>query len=278
VNGSRHASLSTHLPIAGSLAPFYISSLVVALLLAAVSVAGLVYPSRVYPTQELLQAALANDVINLVLGVPILVGSMWLTWRGRWVGLLFWPGALLFVAYNSLARCYDLPLGWAFLANLALVALSVYALIALVARMDGESVRRRLAGRVRVRLSAAILVAFGVFALVRGVGVVGGALVGGTALPATELSVVFADVLISPAWVIGGVLLWRRKPLGYLSGAGLLFQASMLFVGVIGFVLLQPIVTDAPFDLGAAIVLSAMALPCLVPFGLYVRGIVKSEA
>jgi hypothetical protein len=132
-------------------------------------------------------------------------------------------------------------------------------------------------GRVRARLSAAILVAFGLFVLVRGAGIVGNALLSETALPATELSVVFADVLISPAWVIGGVLLWQRKPLGYLSGAGLLFQASMLFIGVIGFVLLQPIVIDAPFDLGAAVILSAMALPCLVPFGLFVRAIVKSD-
>jgi hypothetical protein len=84
-------------------------------------------------------------------------------------------------------------------------------------------------------------------------------------------------VLLSPAWVIGGVLLWQRKALGYLGGVGLLFQASALFVGVIVFVLLQPLLTAAAFDLEAVIVLTAMALPCWIPFGLFLRGIVRTE-
>jgi hypothetical protein len=272
------ASRSTFLPLTGSLTPVLIASLAIAVLLTGVSAAALVYPGDVYPSQELLEAALANDVINLVLGVPILLGSIWLTRRGRLVGLLFWPGALLFVTYNSLARAYDLPLGWALLANWALVALSVYTLVALVLRIDGAPVRQRLVGRARARVSGAILVAFGAFVMLRGAGVVGGALLSGADLPAPELSVVFADVLTSPAWVIGGVLLWRRTPLGYVSGAGLLFQAFMLFAGLLGFLVLQPVLTDAPFDLEAVLVIGAMALPCLVPFGMYLRELVKSDA
>lgn len=274
MNSNSGASL---LPISRRLTPFYVSSLVIVLLLAAASAAALLNPDQVYPTQALRESALANDVINLVLGLPILLGSMWLTGRNKLVGLLFWPGALLFVVYNSLARTFDMPLGWVFLANLALVALSTYTLIALVASMDSSSVQQRLAGLVRPRLSGGILMGFGVFVILRGLGVVGGALAGGTALLETELSVVVADVLVSPVWIVGGLLLWQRKALGYLSGVGLLFQASMLFIGLVGFLLLQPLLTDAPFDLVAVITVSIMALPSLIPFGLFVRGIVKSE-
>ena len=32
--------------------------------------------------------------------------------------------------------------------------------------------------------------------------------------------------MLAPAWVIGGVLLWRREPLGYVTGLGLLCLAS----------------------------------------------------
>jgi hypothetical protein len=278
VNSKRRDRLSSRLPVRRGLVPVYASSLIVVLALAAVSAAGLLRPSQVYPTQALLEAALPNDVINLVLGVPALLIPMWLAYRGKLVGLLSWPGALLFVIYNSLARTFDLPLGWAFLANLVLVALSVYTLIGLLASMDGEPVQRRLAGAVRPRLSAAVLILLGAAFLLRGLGVVAGALASGTTLAETELSVVIADVLCSPAWIVGGVLLWQRKALGYLSGAGLLFQASMLFVGVIGFVLLQPVLTEAAFDLETVLVLSAMALPCLIPFGMYLRGIVMRDA
>jgi len=257
--------------------PFYISSLVVAALLAAAAIGGLVNPSCVYPTQELLESALPNDVINLLVGVPILVASIWLARRNVLVGLLFWPGALMFVLYNALARVIDLPLGWAFAANLAQLALGVYTLIGLVASIEGASVRQRLDGAVRARLSGAVLIGLGVLFMLRAAVVVGTALLGGTPLPDTEVSVGVADVLLGPAWVIGGLLLWQRKPLGYTGGAGLLFQASALFVGVIVFVFLQPMMTGAPFDLEAVILLIAMALPCWIPFGLFLRGIVKSK-
>jgi hypothetical protein len=266
------------LPITGSLALLYVSSLVIVLLLIAASLAGLLNPGQVYPTKALLESALPNDVINLAIGVPILLGSMWLTRRSRLVGLLFWPGALLYVLYNSLPRTFDMPLGWVFAANLVLVALSVYTSIALVARIDGAPVQQRLAGAVRARLSGAVLVVLGAFSVLRAAFMIVTALVDGTVLPDTELSVLVADALLGPVGVIGGVLLWRRKALGYVSGVGLLFQFSMLFVGLIGFLLLQPLLTSAPFDLEAVIVVSIMTVPCLVPFGLFLRGIIKSEA
>jgi hypothetical protein len=82
-----------------------------------------------------------------------------------------------------------------------------------------------------------------------------------------------ADFLIAPAWIIGGILLWQRKPLGYVAGLGLLFQASMLFIGLIGILLLQPVLTGVPFDFVSAITVALMGLVCFIPFILYLRGI-----
>ena len=45
-------------------------------------------------------------------------------------------------------------------------------------------------------------------------------------------------------------MLWRRTELGYVAGLGLLFQASMLFIGLIAFLLLRPLLSTVPFDLG----------------------------
>jgi hypothetical protein len=62
----------------------------------------------------------------------------------------------------------------------------------------------------------------------------------------TELAVSISDFLITPAWIIVGILLWRRKELGYVTGLGMLFQGSMLFIALISFLLLQPFLTTAP--------------------------------
>jgi hypothetical protein len=71
------------------------------------------------------------------------------------------------------------------------------------------------------------------------------------------------------------VQLWRRQPLGYVTGAGLLFQASMLFIGLLAFFILQPVLTAAPFALTDTIVIALMSLIILIPFGLFLRGVVS---
>ena len=50
-------------------------------------------------------------------------------------------------------------------------------------------------------------------------------------LEITEIGVLIADIVLSVLMIGGGVLLLRRKPLGFASALGLLFAASMLFIG-----------------------------------------------
>ena len=42
---------------------------------------------------------LGQDAFNLVVGVPLPLGLLWLARRGSLVGLLLWPGALFYVLY-----------------------------------------------------------------------------------------------------------------------------------------------------------------------------------
>lgn len=81
----------------------YALSLAVALLMAAASLAGLLAPHALYPTEELHRSFVSNDVVNLALGLPLLLGALALTKPDRLLGLLFWPGALLYVTYNYIA-------------------------------------------------------------------------------------------------------------------------------------------------------------------------------
>jgi hypothetical protein len=265
------------LPINGDLRLLYIVSLVIALLMAVASVAGLVYPTRLYPTEELRQSFLANDVVNLAVGLPILLGSMWLTRRGRLIGLLLWPGALFYVPYNYLVYTFALPLNVGFALSLLLLALSTYTTIGLVASIDGVEVQRRLHGAVPARLAGGILAGLGIAFTLLAIGTVVNHLVSKTPIADPELALQVTDFVISPAWVIGGILLWRRRPLGYVSGAGLLFQASMLFIGLIVLLLLQPLLTDAPFAPVDVVVTTILGLICFVPFGLFVRGLLAGD-
>ena len=100
----------------------------------------------------------------------------------------------------------------------------------------------------------------------------------GAAVPASEIGVLTADVVLSAAMVASGALLLRRRPLGYVSGLGALFGASMLFVSLIVFLLLQPLLTEAPFAPMDVVVVLVMGMICFVPFALYLRGVMLAQA
>ncbi len=263
---------TAHPPIRSNLALAYAISLVIAALMAIASVAGLLYQTIIYPTDELLQSFVPNDVVNLFIGVPILLGSLWLARRGKLIGLLFWPGALFYVFYTYIIYVFSMPLNVAFLLHLTLVTLSAYTMIGVVASIDGKAVQHRLTGAVPERAGGGVLAGLGILFFVRVTGVMVNALISQTPLPTAELALHVSDFMISPAWVIGGVLLWRRQALGYVTGLGLLFQASMSFIGLIVVLILRPFITAAQFVLSDVLVVFVMGMVCFIPFGLFVRG------
>ncbi len=210
---------SSALPIVREFKLITMLSIVIVVLVTTASVAGLVNSSVVYPTDELFRAFVPNDVVNIIIGLPFLLGSLWLSQRAKLLGLLSWPGALFFFLYTYLVYVFAMPPNAAFLLHLGVVTLSLYTLIGLISAIDGQAVQQRLAGAVPARLS-------------------------------------------------GGVL----------AGLGLLFQAGMLFIGLIVVLILQPWLVAVPFALVDVIVVFIMGLVCFVPFGLFVQGIVATQA
>jgi hypothetical protein len=277
MNASNTESQSSGLPITRDLTLAYTLSLLVALLMAVASAAALLYPGRLYRTEELRQSFLPNDVVNLLVGLPILLGSMWLARRGRLIGLLFWPGALFYVLYNSVVYAFGLPLNVGFLLSLLLLTLSGYTTIGLVASIDGKAVQQQLTGAVPERMAGGVLVVLGAVFSFRVIFILAGAILNRTPIAEAERALHVADLVISPALIVGGVLLWRREPLGYVAGTGLLFQASMLFIGLIVVLLLQPLLTAVPFLPVDTLVVLAMGLVCFVPFALFLRGVASRE-
>ena len=109
------------------------------------------------------------------------------------------------------------------------------------------------------------------------IGVLAGAISNNAEVPRTELAVNIADFFITPAWIIGGIQLLRHRTFGYVAGLGLLFQGSMLFIALIIFLLLQPVLTSASLAVIDIVVVFVMGLICFIPFGMFVRGVVNTR-
>jgi len=256
------------LPIKHDLTTIYILSCAVAILMTVASVSSLLHPERVYQTADLVRALATNDALDLLVGLPMLLGSMLAARRGSFTGLLLWPGALLYVLYNYLPPLLCVPRGAVFGMELALVAVTAYATVALLVAIDGAEVRKRLVGAVPNRTAGGVLAALGTLTLARVIELA----IRGASISSAEIALSVTDLLMSPLWIIGGVLLWRRASLGFAAGLGLLFQGSMLFVALIALLLAQR------SSLKDLLVVAAMGLIVFVPFGLFARGVARSRS
>jgi hypothetical protein len=256
-------------PLAHALTFTAATSWSVILIMSVACVVGAIHPAIFYQGKD--RSSLAVDVVQFA-GVPVLLFSVLMA-RRNLIWLLLWPGTLFYLLYHDLAYVFTMRPNLALVLHVVLAGLNLYAAIGVVSAINPHAARLKLAGAVYEKLGGAVLAAFGILvwiaALAGIIKVLGQSAVG----PA--LAVHITDLLISPAWIIGGVLLWRCRPFGYVAGLGLLFQASMLFVGLILLFVLQAAICKMPFRFVDTLVVLALGTVCFVPFGLFMRGVLQ---
>jgi hypothetical protein len=234
--------------------------------MAALSLAGLFFQPALYPTQELQRAFVSNDVVNLLIGLPVLLISLSLARRDKTLGVLLLPGALLYVTYNYIAYSVATWMSAPTFFYIVLVGLSAWSAFQTFATINRESAQQKLHGTVPARFAGGVLMVFGLLFFLRAVAEFFDGAAG-----ITEFGVLVADLLITPLWILGGLSLWRKQAFGYAIGAGLLFQASMLFVGLLLFFILQPFLIGAEFPATDFAVILGMGLIFFIPFGIFVK-------
>jgi hypothetical protein len=253
----------------------YAASLLVAIVMTIVSVAGLVDWGRVYPAIEakMLPLFVGQDALNIVVGLPILLGSMSLARRGSLIGLLLWPGALFYVAYDYGYYVLGAPYTLFFLPYLGLVTLSMYAAVAVVVGIDSATVRARLTGAVPARIVGGFLAGIALLFTTLWTALNISAAAGTAPIDPILRVVTIMDLSLQlPALLLGGILLWRRAPIAYVVSAGLLLQAAAYLAGLSAITLLQEALMATPVDPIAVFPGFLVGAIGLVFVGFFVRG------
>ena len=247
---------------------------VAGLLMALLSGISFLFPELVYPSPDLIQQFLPNDLVNLIIGVPVFLVAFWLIRRKRFLGWLLLPGALVYVIYNYLAYVLGRPIDPFGILFLGLVLLSVYTLVAYLGSVDHEKVRELLGKTVWVKYPGWTLIVFGAgFFTLACYQIING-LIQGTIPPLGENAVSAADLVISTVWFINGVALLRKKPRGYTIGLGSLFVTCTLFFGLIAYMLMAPSIAGRELVISEVVQVLIMSLIGIIPTVLYWRGVV----
>jgi hypothetical protein len=253
--------------------PFVLSSIVAALLLIS-SIAGLLFGQRglYQPNPATLPSFLTQDVITLVVAVPLLLTSQWLVRRGSVRGLLVWMGTLFYLAYAYSFAVLGSWLPPLFLVYVAIVSMSAYSLIFVLVSTDAEAVRARFSAHTPVRWAGGFLMLMSLLLATMWVAMIVGDILSGTEPKSTVFVIWPLDLVIAlPALFWGGMWLWRRQPLGYVVGGIVLMKAAAEGLALVA----QTVVTLIMSGIGDDILpaYAIIGVGGLVLLVLYLRGL-----
>ena len=190
----------------------------------------------------------ANDLVALVVGLPLLAVSYWLTWRGSLRGRLLLAGTLGFILYTYITMCFGAAYNRLFLVYVALFSLSLFAFILSMMSFDLKTLPQYFSEHLPRRGIAALLFFAGAFLLLAWLGRIVPTLLQ-EQVPALENTTsMFIQVMdlgiVVPLCILSGILLLRRSAWGYLLAsvsmmkflrmgqAGSLLGFNMVRVGV----------------------------------------------
>ena len=258
--------------------PCWWLTLSVALLAAAASAAGLWAADRIYnqETVVLFDQATAQDVVTLLAVAPLLGFLSVLARRGSLSAFLCVPGVLAFTAYNYAIYAFSIHFGPLFLVWVAILGLSIFALVGVLASADLPAIEQRFAGRAMRGPAWFLIGVAALFALLWLSEIVPNLLAGDPSRSARDWNVptnpvhVLDLAFFLPAVITSGILLLRRRPLGYATAAGQLVWIALTCVPI----LITPLVANAHGHAPAWAVtlpIGALLLATLVVLGRLLR-------
>ena len=267
--------MGARLPLHGTAAPWLWMSIAAALIAAAGNVVGLAHIGGVYgkETPAFVNEAIAQDIINLTVVFPAIIILVLLAHRGSLTAYLAWLGTLAFTVYNYVIYTLSVHAGALFLPWIAVLGLSIYALIGGLAVLDVRAVKARFPRAPRRMAGWFLIVVAAVFAALWLSDIVPAVLAAQVPAGARELGLASNPVHVLdlsfylPAAFATGVLLLRRHPWAYATAPGLL-----VFLTLTGLpILVTPCVANARGDTPGWAVLPPIAAITIVSVALTVR-------
>jgi len=208
-----------------NLRPAFILSIIITILAAGASLGGLLLEDLYRDNPFVRITWLGNDAVTLLLAVPVLIAALVFAARGSVKAQLVWMGALDYMLYNYAFYLFGAAFNAMFLVYVALLGLSIFALIFGLANLDTRGIARQFKPKTPVGWIGGyfLFVAAGLSAVyvMQSVGfIISGQLPGIVGISGHPTSIVFAlDLTLLVPWlVVGAVWLIKRRAWGYVIG------------------------------------------------------------
>lgn len=164
---------------------------------------------------------IAQDVVTMILGIPLLILSLYLFRKGSIKGRLLLAGTLGYFLYSYISYVFLCVYNPLFLVYVILMSSCLFAFILTLMSFDLENLGSCFHPKIPVRFLSGFLFFLAAALGLMWLGMIVPPLLKGTVPPALEhyttLVIQAMDLgFVVPTAILGGVLLLKRKPFGYL--------------------------------------------------------------
>lgn len=209
--------------------------------MALASAAGLFFPV-VYAKESATWAAqgVGQDVVTIIIALPVLVISAWYVRKGSVRGLMVWLGALVYVVYSYVTYAFFVHFGPVFPLYVVTLGSSAYALAGASASVDLVELQKAWPENFRMRSVSLVLVLIGIVFGALWLVSIARALAGGTVpegvveigLPVNPIHVLDL-ALVLPLAIVTARAHWKRQPFGLLFATPLLVFFAIMDCAII---------------------------------------------
>lgn len=199
----------------------YTNSMAIALLAVVATLSGLFWKGLyLNDTVSIVAQMMGQDLVTLLIAVPILLGSLYLVSRGSLRGNLIWMGTIFYFLYSYASMSFAASYNQLFLVYVALFSLSLYTFVYGLLSLDVKTIKKSISPGITIKLAGVFLITSGAMLALMWLKMIIDSLLIGTAPSAMEnytiLVIQALDMgVVFPATLIAGALILKGKEWGY---------------------------------------------------------------
>lgn len=200
--------------------------------------------------------ALAQDAVTLFIGIPLLLVALLWARREALGGQLLLTGTLAYFLYTYTSLTFLAAYNRLFLVYVAVFSLSLFALVLAFRQVEVDSLPGRFTEKLPLKWIAGFMAFISLMLLLMWGGRIAPSFDGRTPPLGLEhyttLVIQALDLgVVVPLGVMAAVLLWQRKPWGYMLASLVLIKGLTLLLGICAMIVAQALagVTMSPVEM-----------------------------
>lgn len=195
-----------------------------------------------YDSKSMAVQAIAQDWVTLIIGIPLLIVSLILFHKGRFRGQLLLAGTIGYFLYTYTSYSFLSAFNFLYLIYVSLFSISLFSFVLVMKLIKTDQMKTKIGEKIPHRTVSVYLLFMGTMLLFLWLGRIVPAFIDGQApfgldIYSTPVIQSMDLGLIVPLCFISAVLLWKKKPWGYLLAAILLVKGFTLFLAILSMII-----------------------------------------